>query len=351
MSNQPPTAAPTHPPATSTALAVPQSAAPVRADDFRMMLEPTNFDQVRVMAAMVASTGMFRCISPEDGAIRIMAGRALGLPMFASLKGIYSIQGRDPDGNVIRSVGIESKLKVALALKMSVCEYLRCTERSATVATYVAKRRGEPEFKLSFTIQEAKDAGLFDRGDNPEKQKLNNWNRWTADMLMSKASGKIVDIVFPEACLGLDTTEDLYDAIETTGESVQAQAAPPPPRQAAPMRDFGKEGYAIKEKILAAKTADEKKTIRKDVEKFCEEAGDPWASDVKRFYNTTVPKAEKPAAGAAPTATATAPAQGTLAGAAPPAAQPTKTAAELDAEAWAKRPANASESWEPPANG
>lgn len=294
-----PQAAPPEP--VPPSLAIVKSPSPTD-DAFRLALEPQNYEACKTMAALVAKAGLFKVRSPEDAVIRIMTGRALGLPMFASLKGIFST----PDG----SVGIEAKLKVALAWQRPECEYIRCTERTMTRASYVAKRRGQPEFPLSFTIEEAKAAGLLDRGDTPDKQKMNNWNRWTADMLMARASGRIVDIVFPEACLGLPSAEELYDdrSNELVGEVVTggvsekaATPAQPTPRQAAPARDFAADALALKQAIADAKTPVDRKAARAMVAKFVEEAPSELGEEVKRAYNMLIGAAPQAQPASAPT--------------------------------------------------
>lgn len=264
-------------PATSQAIV---RATPQETDDFRLALEPTNYADAGKMAALIASVGMFKVKSPADALVRIMTGRALGLPMFASLKGIFST----PDG----AVGIESKLKVALCLARPDCDYFRCTERSMTKATYVAKRRGQEPFSLTFTIEEAEAAGLLDRGDTPEKKKANNWTRWRADMLMARASGRVADIVFPEASLGLPSREDLDDEMvgEVVTTSAASQLSAAPPAQVAPARDWEKESEDLKQTIADAKTPNDLKAARAMVAKFAEEAGEPWGSDLKTAYNT-----------------------------------------------------------------
>lgn len=269
---------PLPPPAASTALARPR----MSEEEFRMALEPNTFNDVGKLAGFIAKSGMFKVKSMEDALVRIMTGRALGLPMFASLKGIYSFDG---------SVGIEAKLKVALCHQRSDCEYFRCTERSMTKATYVAKRRGDPEMSLTFTIEEAAAAGLLDRGADEKARKADVWQRWRADMLCAKASGKLADIVWPEAALGLPSREDLEDerasTITTTGETMPD--LPQAPAHAAE-RDFASEAALLKQRIHDSSGApkEEKAAIRAAVAKFLAEADPEIANDVRGYYNSTL---------------------------------------------------------------
>jgi hypothetical protein len=244
----------------------------------RMALEPANFGELSKLAMYVVKSGLFKVTSMEDAFVRVMTGRALGLPMFASLKGIYSVGG---------AVGLESKLKVALCRQRPDCEHFRCLERSATSATWEAKRKGDPAFKLTFTIEEAKAAGLLDYA-TPEKKAAAAWTRFPADMLMARASGKLADIVFPEASLGLPSKEELEDerAILTTGESVpDVEPTVAPPNVIINQRDFDAEAQALKDKIAAAQGADGRKALRPEIAQFLREADPENAASIKAFYN------------------------------------------------------------------
>lgn len=264
----------------STALARPR----LTEEEFRMALEPTSFKDVGTLAGFIVKSGLFKVKSMEDALVRIMTGRALGLPMFASLKGIYSIDG---------AVGLEARTKVAICSQRSDCEYFYCEERTATSSTWVAKRRGRPkEQRLTFKIEEAIAAGLLDRGATPEKKNMNNWNRWPADMCSARASGKLADLVWPEAALGLPTREELEDdrdrTVTTTGETVpEAPFAPP---QAAPARDFASEADDLKQRIAdsSGRPKEEKQALRAAIEKFLREADADSANDVRTFYNMTL---------------------------------------------------------------
>ena len=261
-------------PAQSTALAKIGGANADRSD--RMALEPANFGELSKLAMYVIKSGLFKVTSMEDAFVRIMTGRALGLPMFASLKGIYSVGG---------AVGLESKLKVALCRQRPDCEYFRCTERSMTRATYVAKRKGDPEMSLTFTIEEAKAAGLLDYA-TPEKKAAAAWTRFPADMLMARASGKLADIVFPEASLGLPSKEELEDerAILTTGETVP-EAPGAPPAVLVQQRDFDAEVVVLQNKIMATTGPEDRKALRPEIAKFLAEADPENAATIKNLYN------------------------------------------------------------------
>lgn len=268
--------APASPPAPSTALALREND-----DVFWRALEPRNFEECRVLAKVVFDAKMFRVKSPEDALIRIMTGRGLRLPMFAALKGLYAV----PDGDGSNDIGLYAKLKVAMCLQRDDCEYLEFVERTPEQATWVAKRKGRPEKKLTFTYQEAIEAGLVDRGEDEAKKKKNNWNRYRSDMLTARCSARLADLVWPEASLGLESKEDLDDrlVIDVPGEVV-SEATAPMPVQAAPVRDFAAEAAELKKRIDSVKTPEELKALRADFAIFKKDAPGAICDDVSEYY-------------------------------------------------------------------
>jgi|HubBroStandDraft_4_1064222.scaffolds.fasta_scaffold238183_2 hypothetical protein len=247
-------------------------ASPPTDDGFRFALEPAGFREAQTVAAIVAKAGICKVKTPEEAMIRMMTGRALGIPTFIALQHVYDVEGRP---------SLSSKLKVALCMRHPDCEYFELVESDEKHATYRTKRRGRDEVRRTFTVDMAVRAQLV--------KKDSNWEKWPHRMCQARASGELADVVFPDACMGMPSVEESYDAraSELVGEVVttaEPQPSPSPP-QAAPMRDYASEVALLKHRISNAKTTDELKGLRKDAETFAESAGEPYAADVKAFYN------------------------------------------------------------------
>ncbi len=271
--------------------------AEVHGDEFRFALEPVGFREAQAVSAIIAKTGICKIRTPEEALVRLMTGRSLGIPTFIALQHVYDVEGRP---------SLSAKLKVALCLRHPDCIYFDHVESDETHATYRTKRRGREEQKRTFTIEDAKRAGLV----KPES----NWAKWPRRMLQARASGELADIVFPDAVMGMPSVEEAIDERESAprvgemqGEIVTAAEAKksvdhlyPGPPQAAPPRDLEKEAAALKARIAAAKNDVERKAVRADVATFLETAGEPYAGDVKAYYNETIASAAaKAQAGAA----------------------------------------------------
>lgn len=144
----------------------------------------------------------------------IMYGREVGLPPIAALQGLYSVDGR---------VGTYAETQRALVLAAG-HEY-RIVEQSASRCVIEGRRAGQDEWqRFSFTMQEARDAGL---------DKKDNWRKWAADMLLARATARMCKAMFPDAVHGMSTAEEIQDTVTveqvdtSTGEVHQVSEAKP----------------------------------------------------------------------------------------------------------------------------
>ena len=178
--------------------------------------EPTTFEQAWKFAEIVARSKMFGVKSPDDAFVRMSTGMQLGLSAVQSLNLIDAIPGKD--GSTRPS--LRAKLKVALCMRHPDVEYIKCVESTNERATYEMKRRGRELRRLTWTIEDAKKAGLFPGKDN--------WEKYTAAMLRARASSDLVEIEAPDISNGLTTSEEVLDhavvAQATTVEDWQVTA-------------------------------------------------------------------------------------------------------------------------------
>lgn len=166
--------------------------------DWKLQLEPRDMDQAALLAQRMHATGFLGTIgygTPQAVLMTIMAGREFGMQAMASLRAFHII-----DNKPTLSAGAIH----AMVLASGKAEYFRCTERTATRATFVTKRRGEPEMVLSFTIEEARQAW----SKTSEAWDKSTWGRSPADMLVARCSSKLARLVYPDVIHGLYSTEE-----------------------------------------------------------------------------------------------------------------------------------------------
>jgi len=269
--------------------------------DWKRRLDPDNWEQ---LAKTSNTIGKAFGVAPEVVAAKIIAGSELGLSAMQSYRGIHIIEGQP---------ALSANLKEALCkAHPSVCEKFELKEWTEEKCTYTVKRRGQKERDYTFTMAEAKAAGLVDRGKDP---KMNNWNRYPKRMLAARAKSLAADMEFSDLLLSFPTMEDMEDERRIIGSaSATVDGAPvevevlsstsakphPSPEIDAPARDIVKEVDELKEAITAAKTPDEKASVRKRVATFASDLGDcEEVREIKAFYNMihapakTTPDAEK----------------------------------------------------------
>ena len=165
--------------------------------EWERQLEPRSLRECQSLSkAVMASRLNFGTYGSEFGVMStILAGRELGLQAMASLRAFHII-----DNKPTLSAGVI----VAMVLKSGVCEYFRCTERTAERATFVAKRKGDPEISLTFTIEEAKQSWSKDE----KAWKASGWGRNPADMCVARASSKLARLVCPDVVFNLYAPEE-----------------------------------------------------------------------------------------------------------------------------------------------
>ena len=213
-------------------------------------IEPQNLDELRGLAAAAAATKFYGVSTPEQALLVLMGGRELGLSYVQSLRAFHLVQGKP----MLSSSGM-----VAVCLRSEKCEYFRTVEASDTIATVEVKRRGDPPVRRSFTIEEAKRAGLSNR---------ETWKAYPSRMLLARAQAFAAREVFPDILLGL------YDPDEVPAAPVAAPVvAPVVVARAEPVRpvevaiDVEPESTGYEDAIDAATTLEQLAAVGQDVAK------------------------------------------------------------------------------------
>ena len=175
----------------TTALAVKQEEYP--AVTASVALEPTSLKEVWRFGEIVCASGLApkSVRSPEAATIIVMTGRELGLTAMQSLRSIHVVDGKPL---------LSADLMLALVKRHKDCEAFVCVETTGKIATFIAKRRGEPEQRLSFTIDQAQEAGLTGK---------DNWRKYPDAMLRARAIAALARLAFPDAFVGVYEEDEI----------------------------------------------------------------------------------------------------------------------------------------------
>ncbi len=252
---------------------------------FKTAMEPANLDAMYKIAAALVKINLCGVKTPEEALVRMLAGRELGLTMMQAMRGIYIVEGNP---------SLSANLKQAICLAHpEVCALFVHVESSDKFATYRAQRVGGEAQEFTYTIEDANTAQLVNRGSDPKK---NNWNRYARRMLQARAKSEAADVLFGDLLFGFATREELEDdAIlvrhvpHTPDSSSKDVTATSEPVVQAAARDFDDEAASLKEAILNVKTAAERKALREKIDAFSNDAGEPYAGELKSFYNMNLP--------------------------------------------------------------
>ena len=185
----------------------PAGGAMVRRDEWnKLAFEPSNLDAAINVATRLYKSGLLPSSvkSAEAALAIIMFGRERNLTAMQSLTTIYIVEGKP---------AMSSDLMAAKVLESGLAEYFEFAESTPDRCTYVTKRKGRPEKSITWTIEQARQAGVAGK---------DVWKRYPAAMLRHRAASDLARSVYPEIVLGL------YDPDE-----IEPSAAPPPNPEAA----------------------------------------------------------------------------------------------------------------------
>ena len=133
--------------------------------------------------------------NPANCFIAIQWGKDLGLAPLQATQNIAVINGRPALwGDAVPALVIASKQ----------CEYINMTFENQTAICKV-KRVNQPEHISTFSMQQAKVAGLL--------EKQGPWKQYPDRMLKNRARAFALRDVFPDILKGLYTAEELIDSL------------------------------------------------------------------------------------------------------------------------------------------
>jgi hypothetical protein len=195
-----------------TALAI--VPAPSQNPSASTQLEPSSAEQAFTLATHLVKSGLLgrNIQKPEAAFAIILAGRELGLTAMQSLRSIHIIEGKPT---------LSSDLMVALVKRSPTCKFFRMVQSTDTVATYETDRVGEGATKMSFTMEDAKRAGVASK---------NNWKTYPAAMLRARCIAQLARVVYPDLLMGIYETDEIApsNVMPIAREEAPGEPATPP---------------------------------------------------------------------------------------------------------------------------
>lgn len=216
---------------------------------------PANLEQASKLADTLARSSLLPDAlrgKPADVMVMLITGCELGLSPMQAIRGLHVIKGK---------AVMSADLQVALVKKHRECEYFKLVDSTDQKAMYETQRKGERPTPMSFTIDQAKTAGLLGN---------DNWRKYPAAMLRARCASALARAVYPDLTLGVYDPDELNAPDPSQPPERELNPPPPPTQQATPVvvdavrvsaptppakpvPTPGKGVSALKEKVLAKK--------------------------------------------------------------------------------------------------
>ena len=177
-------------------------------------LAPQTFEQALTFANYLADSDLvpkdFKG-KPGNCLIAMQWGAEVGLQALQALQSIAVINGRP----ALWGDGL-----IAIVRSSPACEYI-LEEDDGKMATCRVKRRGEPEQTRTFSMDDAKAAGL--------QGKQGPWSQYPKRMRQMRARAFALRDVFPDVLRGMPVAEEVMDIPKDMGKADVVEPAAPSP--------------------------------------------------------------------------------------------------------------------------
>lgn len=181
-------------------------------------LSPRNFEQALTFSQYLADSDMvpkdFKG-KPGNCLVAMQWGAELGLKPLQALQNLAVINGRP---------ALWGDAVIALVRSSPLCEFVIETDDGHS-ATCRVKRRGEPEQSRTFSVDDAKQAGLMG--------KQGPWMQYPKRMRQMRARAFALRDVFPDVLRGMAVAEELQDTPPPAEKHMGAADVVQPPAAAA----------------------------------------------------------------------------------------------------------------------
>lgn len=202
-------------------------------------LSPQNFDQALTFSNYLADSDLvpkdFKG-KPANCLIALQWGAEIGLQPLQAIQNIAVINGRP---------ALWGDAVIAIVRGSPLCEYV-IEDDNGDTATCRVKRRGEPEQLRTFSMADAKAAGLIG--------KQGPWSQYPRRMRQMRARAFALRDVFPDVLRGLPVAEEVMDTpTERHMGPAEVVGAPPAAPKFYDPADFDKNFPTWSKAIAAGK--------------------------------------------------------------------------------------------------
>lgn len=167
-------------------------------------IEPQSMKELHALAACVATASLGTRLTTEQALVLMMTGRDLGLSYAQSMRAFHIVNGKPV---------LSADAMVAVCLQSGKCVSFRTVESTSERCTVEATRAGQEPSTMTFSMEDAKRAGLL---SNP------TWAKYPAQMLRARAKSALARDLFPDVLLGLYDPDEV-EAVPSPRETSDAR--------------------------------------------------------------------------------------------------------------------------------
>ena len=246
----------------------------------KMGMEVGNLEAMWWLANRVVQSGLAPkdCDNAADAMIRMQMGMEIGLKPMQAVQNIANINGRPSVwGPVVKGLVLNSKLCENWVEEWIGAEPGQELKLGDTWKV-TAKRVGLPDQTFTFTVAEAKKAGLLG--------KKGPWQQYPKDMLLYRARGRCIKSLFPDVQGGLGFAEEMNDLEPPRDITAEVEVSDAEPTKSKPLQD-------VVRKAQEAEAARQKEKAKGNTQPAPEapqsEEGPPWEESKEPDVEFPVP--------------------------------------------------------------
>lgn len=172
-------------------------------------IEPQTMAELKDFAKIAADSQFFGASTPQQAMMIAMAGRDLGFSYTQSLRAFHVIKNKP-------SLSADGMVAACLQHR-ELCLFFRAVKQTATEATWETQRVGSAVQSFTFTIEDAKNAGLLEQNGGM-------WKKYPQRMLSARAKAFLARDVYPELLMGLYDPDELGEIPNNTAPPVHVEA-------------------------------------------------------------------------------------------------------------------------------
>lgn len=163
---------------------------------------PDLWKMIDAIAPTMYASRLFGVASKEQAAAIMLKGYELGFPLSTAFEYIHIVQGKP---------SLSPRGALALVLQSGKLETMEIQDKpDACIVTM--KRRGGPAYSLTWSIEDARRAGLVKSGGA--------WETYGPNLCRWRAVGYVIDVLFPDVCGGLKRADEFGAMVNEAGDVI-----------------------------------------------------------------------------------------------------------------------------------